>query len=293
MTTSKDTTSTTTATAATADGRVQGLREHGVASFLGVPFAAPPVGDLRFRPPQPHDPWDGVRDCTRPGPTAPQPVLPDGLMPQTIVEGDGILHLNVHTPALQGSLPVFVWIHGGGMVMGGNADVDGRALARRGLVVVAANYRLGCDGFLCLDGAPPNRAVLDWIAALQWVQANIGLFGGDAANVTIGGQSAGSAACLTLLAVPRSDGLFRRVLAMSGVPWNLADLDTARAKAGELAGRVDAPPTVAGVGAVPIDRLLAVQSEMAPIAGIGTSSDPVELFHNIATLEGWRGGWGR
>ena len=104
MTTSKATTSTTT-TVATADGRVQGLREHGVASFLGVRFAAPPVGDLRFRPPQPHEPWDGVRDCTRPGPTAPQPVLPDGLMPQTIVEGDGILHLDVHTPALKDSPP--------------------------------------------------------------------------------------------------------------------------------------------------------------------------------------------
>lgn len=282
-------------TVETSSGLVRGVDGEdvegaGVHSFRGVPYAAPPVGPTRFAPPQPHEPWTGVRDATHPGPTAAQPVLPVSVFGQTIVAGDDVLHLDVHTPSVTGPLrPVVVWIHGGGMVVGGNADVYGAGLARRGVVVVAINYRLGVDGFLVLDDAPPNRGVLDWVAALGWVRDNIARFGGDPDNVTVAGQSAGAAAADILLTVPQADGLFHRVFAMSGTPWNIVDVATARPHAADLARRVGVEPTVAGIGAVERERLLAVQHEVAPVAGLDGFDEPLDLVRRLAGYQLWLG----
>ncbi|HKY16085.1 MAG TPA: carboxylesterase family protein [Microthrixaceae bacterium] len=270
-------------------GAVRGECVDGVHRFLGVPFAEPPVGARRFALPERRAPWSDVLDATVHGPTATQPLLPSGLFPQTIVEGDDCLHLDVYTTALDGLRPVVVWIHGGGMVMGSNVDLDGSGLARRGVVVVAPNYRLGVDGFLTIEGAPNNRGVADWLLALEWVRDNVERFGGDPANVTIAGQSAGSAACLNLLTLPRSAGLFRRVYAMSGTPWNQVDLVRARTHAAELAGRLGIEATVDGVASVPVDQLMAVQHELAPVGGIDATGSTLDQVHHLATLEGWLG----
>ena len=262
---------------------------NGVLAFLGVPFAEPPVGDRRFGVPVPAS-WEGVRDATSFGPTAPQPAAAMGFGPD-LAPGDDFLHVNVHTPSVDGALPVLVWIHGGGMVAGSNRDAwtQGDRLAARGMVVVSVQYRLGVDGFLPIDGAPHNRGVLDWRAALAWVHDNVAAFGGDPSQVTIGGQSAGSAACGILLADRTVDHLFGRVVAMSGVPWNISTVEHSTSRAEDLCARLGVDRTVDGLGAVPMDRLYEVQQELAPIAGIGTSKDALSAFHDTATLVGWLG----
>src|SRR5207248_2099650 len=181
--------------------------EEGCNIFLGIPYAAPPLGEHRFAPPAPHEPWSGTRECFAYGPTAPQRDPGITIIPEPVEPGDDYLNLNVFTPDLTGKLPVFVWIHGGGFVSGCNRSpwYRGTRFARDGVVLVSIGYRLGVEGFLDIEGAPPNRAVLDWIAALQWVQENIANFGGDPSKVSIGGQSAGSAACLTLMVNPHAE----------------------------------------------------------------------------------------
>ncbi|GEL22356.1 hypothetical protein PSU4_13100 [Pseudonocardia sulfidoxydans NBRC 16205] len=154
--------------------------------FRGIPFAAPPVGELRFAAPAPPSPWDGVRDATAFGPPPPQTGRAPG--------GTDWLTLNVWTPGpgRDGGLPVMVWIHGGAYTIG-SADLpeyDGARLAAGGVVLVTANYRVAVEGFAHVDGAPDNRGLLDQVAMLQWVQENIRAFGGDPARVTVFGQSA-------------------------------------------------------------------------------------------------------
>lgn len=203
----------------TTSGDVSGTTDEGSHVFLGVPFAAPPFGEHRFAAPAPVERWDGVRECVRFGPTAPQRDPVATIIPEPVERGEDCLNLNITTPELgDAKLPVFVYIHGGGFVSGCNRSpwYRGTRFARDGVVVVSVGYRLGVEGFLDLADAPPNRGVLDWIAALEWVQENVGAFGGDASNVTIGGQSAGAAACLVLATNPRAAGSFSRVVAMSG-----------------------------------------------------------------------------
>ncbi len=205
--------------ATTVSGKVRGFIEEDARVFLGIPFAAPPFGEHRFAAPASVEGWDGVRDALKHGPTAPQKDPVATIIPEPVEPGEDILNLNIYTPDLgAASLPVFVWIHGGGFVSGCNRSpwYRGTRFARDGVVLVNIGYRLGVEGFIDLVGAPSNRAVLDWIAGLEWVQENIASFGGDPSNVTIGGQSAGSAACLTLAANPATHGLFGRVVAMSG-----------------------------------------------------------------------------
>ena len=203
----------------TTSGDVSGTTDEGSHVFLGVPFAAPPFADRRFAAPARAEPWDGVRACVRFGPTAPQRDPGITIIPEPVERGEDCLNLNITTPELgDAKLPVFVYIHGGGFVSGCNRSpwYRGTRFARDGVVVVSVGYRLGIEGFLDLAGAPANRGVLDWIAALEWVQENIAAFGGDPSAITIGGQSAGAAACLVLAANPHADGLFSRVVAMSG-----------------------------------------------------------------------------
>jgi para-nitrobenzyl esterase len=211
----------------TEDGLLRGSLGNGVRTFVGVPFAAPPVGRLRWRPPQPVRPWHGVRDATTPG--SPCPALP------TVVAGDSskggstnedCLYLNVTTPTpLRHRLPVMLWIHGGGFLNGAGTDYDAAVLAREaGAVVVTINYRLGPFGFLALPGlsteardhASGNFGLQDQQAAMAWVRRNIAGFGGDPRKVTIFGESAGGISVCAQLASPLARGLFQRAITESG-----------------------------------------------------------------------------
>lgn len=208
-------------------GPVEGVRAGTLLAFLGIPYARPPVDGLRFRPPQPPDPWTAPLQADRFGAACPQPFDPyetASVSPQS----EDCLSLNVWTPGTDDARrPVMIFIHGGGWCWGGSVDpwYGGAALAERGkIVVVSINYRLGVLGFLYLaeiggpDLAPSgNLGLLDQVAALKWVRENILRFGGDPENVTVFGESAGSMSISALLATPAASGLFRRAIAESGV----------------------------------------------------------------------------
>ena len=206
----------------THDGDVRGAVASGGYVFKGLPYAAPPTGDLRWRSPQPPAGWDGVRDATQFAPSCPQPVTP--FSPPGPMSED-CLYLNVFTPTLtrHADRPVLVWIHGGGFVQDGARDYDGSKLAAAGTVVVTINYRLGALGFLAHpalasrpDGPAGNYGMMDQQSALRWVRHNIDQFGGDPHNVTIAGESAGGVAVLFHLVSPGSRGLFDRAIVESG-----------------------------------------------------------------------------
>ncbi|GAA3135369.1 carboxylesterase family protein [Planomonospora alba] len=254
--------------AVTTSGRVRGRWAHGVAEFLGVPYAAPPVGGLRFAAPVPPPAWDGVRCCRACGPTAPQaPHDPGEGVPEPLIPGDDCLNLNVFTPDPGAAgLPVLVWIHGGAFGAGCNASpwYRGTAFARDGVVFVAINYRLGVEGFLPLDGAPANLGVLDWVRALTWVHDNIAAFGGDPGRVTVAGQSAGGQAAVTLLAVPAAAGLLHRVITMSGGAVTWEPVEPAREAARALARRLGVPPTREALAAFSPQELVAAYGSLGP-----------------------------
>jgi para-nitrobenzyl esterase len=215
-------------------GDLQGVVADGVASFKGIPYAAPPVGDLRWRPPQPAAPWTGVReavdfgaDCMQ-GRFGPPPAATPGAPPPRVPSED-CLFLNVWRPASATSgakLPVMVWIHGGGFTGGSGAspNTSGVEFAKQGVVLVSFNYRLGRFGFFAFPAlgrerpgeTKGNYAYMDQIAALKWVQRNIAAFGGDPTNVTISGFSAGGVSVHSLLASPVARGLFQKAIVESG-----------------------------------------------------------------------------
>ncbi|MCP2331524.1 carboxylesterase/lipase family protein [Actinoalloteichus caeruleus] len=199
----------------TTSGRVRGRQAApGVRAHLGIPYADPPFGPLRFRPPRPRRPWAGVRDCVTFGPVAPQSARLTGL-PVWAADEEDILTLNVWAPAGSGGpWPVLTWFHGGAYTFGSSAqpDFDGARLAATGMVVVTVNYRLGFEGFGHLPGTPDNRGLLDQLAALDWVAANIAEFGGDPDRVTAAGQSAGAGSVLALAASDRATPFHRAIL---------------------------------------------------------------------------------
>jgi para-nitrobenzyl esterase len=206
----------------TTTGTVRGARENAIAVFRGLPYAASPAGDLRFSPPQPPAAWEGVRDATRDGPIAPQGrsrlahIMGDFERPQS----EDCLTLTIWTPAPDAAKrPVLVWIHGGAFSSGAGSLpwYSGERFAANGdMVVVSINYRLGLLGFLCLPGVSEgNLGLLDQIAALNFVRANIAAFGGDPQNITVAGQSAGAAAIVILMTMPRAHGLFQRAILQS------------------------------------------------------------------------------
>lgn len=265
-------------TATTRYGTVRGEITGGVTRFLGIPYAASPTGPLRFAAPQPPAAWDGTRDCTRFGATPPKPayVAPfDDLLPEPDIPGDDWLTLNVWTPDTAGRLPVMVWIHGGAFSNGNSAVAmyDGYPFARDGVVLVSVNYRLGIDGFALLPDAPPNRGLLDQVAALQWVRDNVAGFGGDPANVTIFGESAGAMSVMTLLGMPRARGLFAHAIAQSGAAQTGADPADARLVTGELSAVLGFDATAASLGGLPVEKLIAAQATVRD--AMAMAPDPV------------------
>ncbi|MFV2172787.1 carboxylesterase/lipase family protein [Actinomadura sp. LOL_016] len=248
-------------------GRVRGITRDGVTAFLGVPYAAPPFGPNRFRAPRPPEPWDGVRDATEYGPTAPKPGYAGPfrtLLPDPEIPGEDCLNLNVWTPEPGATgLPVMVWIHGGAFVNGSGAvpTYDGRNFARDGVVCVTINYRLGVEGFASLPGAPLNRGLRDQIAALEWVRDNIAAFGGDPGRVTVFGESAGAMSVTTLLSLDL--GLFRRAITQSGSGNIAQDPDDALLVAKEIAARLGVEPTAEGFAALDPSAILPVQAAVS------------------------------
>ena len=206
------------------NGLLRGVSDDGIDRFLGIPYAAPPVGAHRFRAPAPPADWEGERDASAFGPTAPQAVYPPALaayLPTVEIAGDDYLTVNVWTPsdhAQRGPMPVLVFVHGGALSRGSAAlaGYDGASFARHGIVYVSVQYRLGQEGFAVLDGVTQNLGVIDQEAALRWVRREIAVFGGDPARVTAMGQSAGANTLAALLALPHSAELFDRVILQSG-----------------------------------------------------------------------------
>ncbi|TYK53213.1 carboxylesterase/lipase family protein [Actinomadura decatromicini] len=260
----------------TRQGALRGRDDHGITAYLGVPYAKPPSGERRFGPPEPAEPWDGVRDATGFGPTAPKddyiPMYVP-LFPEVDIEGDDYLNLNIWTPG-GGGLPVLVWIHGGAFTNGSNSlpEYDGSAFARDGVVFVGVNYRLGAEGFAYLDGAPANRGLLDQIAALQWVQDNIAAFGGDPGRVTVAGESAGAWCVQTLLSMPRAKGLFQRAIAQSGGAQHVLTPETGRLVATDLALRLNAEPTRASLAR--LSPATIARAVRAVVEEVQTAPDP-------------------
>lgn len=203
----------------TTSGKIQGYEEGDLRIFKGVPFAEPPIGDLRFKPPVSKTAGDDILDCTQYGPIAPQRTdsFLSSLTNSPQSEAD-CLNLNIWTPdADDKKHPVLFWIHGGGFSFGSGSSTDGSHLAVAGdVVVVTINYRVGIFGFLYIENEIANLGMLDQITALEWVRDNITLFGGDPNNVTIFGESAGAVAVSALLAMPAAKGLFSRAIVQSG-----------------------------------------------------------------------------
>jgi para-nitrobenzyl esterase len=217
-------------------GKVQGAVDGGMASWKGIPFAAPPVGELRWRAPQPAAAWSGVRAAQAYGNDCMQLPFPSDAAPLGTPPAEDCLYLNVWRPAkarTSGKLPVIVWIYGGGFVNGGSSPPTyaGAALARQGVVLVSFNYRLGRFGFFAHPqltqqaGGEPlgNYGYMDQLAALRWVKRNVAAFGGDASNVTIIGESAGGMSVNALLTSPLAQGLFAKAVVLSGGDGKSAD----------------------------------------------------------------------
>lgn len=267
----------------TAAGTVRGRSVDGVARFLGVPFAAPPVGVLRFAAPQPAPPWTGVRDATAAGPNAPQPTrkLP-GIDLSPIIgcgwrKGEDYLTVDVWTPDPGGSgLPVMVFIHGGSFIAGEpSAPVyDGAALARSGVVLVAVTYRLGVEGFLPLAGGATNIGLRDQLAALTWVRDNVAAFGGDPGSVTVFGESAGGMSLGCLLGSPLSKGLFGRAIVQSGGAEMVRSAPLAARFATALAAELRLPAEAAALRELAFETTLRAQEAMSDPVRRGDLREP-------------------
>jgi para-nitrobenzyl esterase len=282
-------------TVKTTAGLVRGTEApHGTYAFKGIPFAAPPVGPLRFRPPERREAWDGTRDATRYGDVVPQVHTPaeiGDLFDSKGAHGPDCLNLNVWTPDVGAvGLPVLVWIHGGAFVIGSGSDslYDGSTFARDGVVCVTVNYRLGAAGFLHAGDVPGSGCfgILDQIAALEWVQENIASFGGDPNRVTVAGESAGGMSVGCLLGAPGAKGLFRRAIPQSGAASNGMPKPSAALIAGELLTKLGVDPA-----GCTDEELVAAQAALA--GEIQQTRDAVRFGPEAATSGmAWSPMWG-
>lgn len=302
----------------TADGQVQGKTAGTMDEYLGIPYAAPPVGALRWQPPQPPAPWPGVREATSYAPHCPQPASFFGRASTS----EDCLYLNVFAPAgaRTSSLPVMVWIHGGSLLVGESDDYNPAPLVRHGVIVVTVNYRLGALGFLAdsalaaRPGGPTgDYGLMDQQAALRWVRSSIRGFGGNPRDVTVFGESAGGASTLSQMASPAARGLFRRAIVESGT----YDLTQQSQAAAESAGAAFAAKagcsgnTAACLRGLPVSTILANENSggydptlssavlpqsigsalssgqfnHVPVV-IGTNRDEYRLFVGLAEAEG-------
>ncbi|MGY1849209.1 MULTISPECIES: carboxylesterase/lipase family protein [unclassified Blastococcus] len=278
----------------TTEGAVEGTSTGNYRLFQGIPFAAPPVGELRFRPPAPAQPWQGVRDATAPG--SPCPQEPSATNPWSSVDED-CLYLNVTTPSgldtQRRNLPVMVWIHGGSWRTGTGAAYDAAKLAVEGdVVVVTINYRLGPLGFMAQedlsrengDVASGSAGLLDQQAALRWVERNIRAFGGNPGRVTIFGESAGGSAVCAQLTSPTARGLFDRAIAQSyscTTPYDtLETAEATGASVAEAVGCASAADVAACLRATPVQELLTAWPGGSFV--VGGSALPVQPAEAIA-----------
>jgi para-nitrobenzyl esterase len=263
--------------AQTESGRVEGITQNGIHIFKGVPYAAPPVGARRWLPPQPVEPWDGVRPAREYGGAAPQnamPVSPPAADREVGAQDESCLFLNIWTPGLDDARrPVMVWIHGGAFIIGSCSEPSshgGNLAARGNVVVVSINYRLGALGFMNLKevtggGIPAtgNEGLLDQVAALAWVRANIAAFGGDPGNVTVFGFSAGAMSIGILMGMPAARGAFEKGINQSGAANTVGTLEGAVRRSRQfldvlgLTGR-----DVEALRALPVEKLLAAQQRL-------------------------------
>jgi para-nitrobenzyl esterase len=290
----------------TDSGRLRGEISGPGAVFKGIPFARPPIGNLRWKPPQPIVPWRGVRDAPRPG--SPCIQNPDGLTPfiapmakaygsayqaEPVRSSEDCLYLNVWTPVwpAQHALPVMVWLHGGSNTAGSGSQTtyDGTSLSRRGVVVVTINYRLGILGFFSHPGltaesshhSSGNYGLLDQLAALDWVRRNIAQFGGDPGNVTLFGESAGAIDAGVLMTSPLSAGLFRRVISESGPAFGGGvPLAQAEAYGSALAGAAPGNPRL-----TPLERLRALPAQQ--VTKLAASLSSKLKAPDGPTVDGW------
>ena len=294
----------TPAKTAVANGALAGITKGPVIAFLGIPYAAPPVGALRWQPPHPAANWSGVRNADNAGPSCPQILNPvGGRLPWTteyLIPGamsEDCLRLNVWRPksAAKG-LPVLFWIHGGGGVEGSNTVpvYDGAALAAKGIIVVSINYRLGVLANLAhveltreQDGASGNYGFQDIVAALKWANANVSAFGGDPKRITIAGQSAGAGYVAQLIGSPKAAGLFSRAITESGSTWARAlppSLAEGEAVGGAFGQSISAP-TLAQLRALDANMLVKQAADFAS-AGRGRIVPIVDGRH--ITVDGTR-----
>jgi para-nitrobenzyl esterase len=307
-------------------GVVEGTMNAGgtVRMFKGVPFAAPPVGDLRWKAPQPVPKWPGVRQAEKFGPACMQTDVFGDIHFRDVEPSEDCLNMAIWIPAKSAGkkIPVLVWFYGGGFVAGGNSELryDGESLAKKGIIVVSPNYRLGVFGFFSHPdltkesghAASGNYGLMDQVAALKWVKENIAAFGGDPANVTIAGESAGSFSVCALMATPLARGLFQRAMGESGAffPSNpqgplglkpLAVTEQAGAKFAESLGA----KTLADLRAIPGDKLLQAAAkrnrgfDFAPnIDGYYFPEDPRAIYAagrqaHVPLLAGWNADEGK
>jgi para-nitrobenzyl esterase len=247
-----------------ASGVLRGSARDGVRTFLGVPYAASPVEELRFRAPRPVVPWRGEREATEWAPRAPQPELTG----RGFTGDEDCLYLNVYAPDAPGPHPVLVWIHGGGGVTGAPHQFDPSAYARRGVVAVTVAYRLGVLGMLHLPGvADSNLSLRDQVAALEWVRGNVAAFGGDPARVTLAGQSNGGRTVGTLLAVPATRGLVRQAIVQSGTGVGSVVHTPAEGAAVAQAVLTELDASPEDLPTLPVRRILQAQQRVSAASG--------------------------
>jgi para-nitrobenzyl esterase len=293
----------------TKEGPVRGVVRNGVSEFLGIPYAAPPVGDMRWRPPQPRAAWTKTLEATRFGNTCPQ-ITELGVFAGPVSLTEDCLYLNVFTPHANGTgngkrLPVLLWIHGGGLFDGESNDYDASALVKGGpagpTVVVTINYRLGLLGYLghpALDAEGHNfgnYGLMDQQEALRWVQRNIAAFGGDPGNVTVGGQSAGSTSTAANVISPASAGLFHRAIFQSGPLLTVAPLALAEQRGADFAkaagcGTDAAGQTASCLRALSVDKILSLQGTAAANGPYVTGLMVDGTVLPISGDEAWRTG---